>query len=173
VKTAATRIAPFGPDLNFTVDNIIDTDGVNAVAAPFSFTPLADFEIYYGRLAMENVYGPENISQLQMPFRLEYWNGNQFALNSDDSCTDWTTADISNTANHHTLVLDSGDFTAGEAGPLILQPDGSQGTDTLVWAVQEWLRDDLDGDGSLDDPRGLATFGVYRGHDRVIYWQER
>ncbi|MHA7810972.1 MAG: DUF6701 domain-containing protein [Marinobacter adhaerens] len=173
VKTAATKIAPFGPDLPFTVDSITDTDGVSAGAAPYSFTPLADFEIYYGRLAMENVYGPENISQLRMPFRLDYWNGNRFALNASDSCTDWTTADISNTANHHTLVGDSGDFSAGEAGPLILQPDGSQGTDTLVWAVEEWLRDDLDGDGSLDDPFGLATFGVFRGHDRVIYWQER
>ncbi len=173
VKTAATKIAPFGPDLPFTVDSITDTDGVSAGAAPYSFTPLADFEIYYGRLAMENVYGPENISQLRMPFRLDYWNGNRFALNSGDSCTDWTTTDISNTANHHTLLPDSGDFSAGEAGPLILQPDGSQGTDTLIWAVQEWLRDDLDGDGSLDDPSGLATFGVYRGHDRVIYWQER
>jgi MSHA biogenesis protein MshQ len=24
-----------------------------------------------------------------------------------------------------------------------------------------------------EDPSALATFGVYRGNDRVIYWQER
>jgi len=42
-----------------------------------------------------------------------------------------------------------------------------------LWDVPLWLEADFDGDGSLDDPTGLATFGVYRGHDRVIYWQER
>ncbi|HET8800804.1 MAG TPA: DUF6701 domain-containing protein [Marinobacter sp.] len=172
-KTPDTRVTPFSPELEFQVNSVTDSDGVNASAAPYEFTPEADFPIRYGRLAMENVYGPETLAALQMPFRLEYWDGGQYVLNTDDSCTPWTTTTIAGTADHHTLVPDAGTFTAGEAQPLVLKPDGSRGTDTLVWNLADWLREDMNGDGGLDDPSATATFGVYRGHDRVIYWQEK
>jgi hypothetical protein len=33
--------------------------------------------------------------------------------------------------------------------------------------------EDINEDGDYDDnPRGLIQFGSYRGHDRVINWQE-
>lgn len=172
-KTPDTRVTPFSPELEFQVNSVTDSDGVNASAAPYEFTPEADFPIRYGRLAMENVYGPETLAALQMPFRLEYWDGGRYILNTDDSCTPWTTTTIAGTADHHTLVPDAGTFTAGEAQPLVLKPDGSRGTDTLVWNLADWLREDMNGDGGLDDPSATATFGVYRGHDRVIYWQEK
>ncbi|KPQ01954.1 DUF6701 domain-containing protein [Marinobacter sp. HL-58] len=172
-KLSEARVAPIEPDLEFSVDSVTDADGVSASSSPYRFTPLADFEVRYGRLSMDNVYGPENIDELQMPFRLEYWNGSRFTVNTADSCTPWTTSDISGTTDHHTLATDSGTFINGEAGPLSLEPSGSQGTDTLIWGVEEWLQDDTDDDGTLENPSALATFGVYRGHDRIIYWRER
>ncbi len=39
--------------------------------------------------------------------------------------------------------------------------------------VAPWLRFDWDGDGTPDDPAARATFGIYRGDDRIIYWRER
>ncbi|MDX1817290.1 MAG: DUF6701 domain-containing protein, partial [Marinobacter sp.] len=102
-----------------------------------------------------------------------YWNGSGFVTNTADSCTTWATTDITDTENYHSLDAASGTLSAGQGGPLSLVPDGTQGTDSLVWNVADWLEFDQDGDGTLEDPSALATFGVYRGHDRVIYWQEQ
>lgn len=171
-KSSEARIAPFTPDLRFSVSSILDSDGVSATA-PYGFTPAASFDIRYGRLFLENAYGPETLSALPMPFRVEYWNGSGFGTNTADSCTAWSTTDITDTENYHSLDAASGTLSAGQGGPLSLVPDGTQGTDSLVWNVADWLEFDQDGDGTLEDPSALATFGVYRGHDRVIYWQEQ
>jgi|GEM_PF-1198887 MSHA biogenesis protein MshQ len=172
-KTVASRIAPFGPDLSVTVDAVQDSDGVVAPATPASVNPAAPLELRYGRWALDNAYGPENVTALSMPFRAELWNGSRFVVNVADSCSSWSTASVADPEVHHTLVPSAGTLAAGEGGPLTLDPNGTRGTDTLLWDVPLWLEADFDGDGSLDDPTGLATFGVYRGHDRVIYWQER
>lgn len=37
--------------------------------------------------------------------------------------------------------------------------------------VPDWLKP-FDSDGNLQNPSATATFGVYRGHDRIIYWRE-
>ncbi|MDI9246680.1 DUF6701 domain-containing protein [Marinobacter sp. CHS3-4] len=175
-KSVDAKIAPVSnPELEFTVDSVVDADGVSA-STPILFTPDMLFDVRYGRLEMENVYGPENLpagSVLEMPFYTQYWDGSRFVLNTDDGCTNWTTADITDTENHHSLETASGTVSGGEGGPLQLDPDGTEGTDTLTWAVEAWLQDDSDEDGSLDEPSALATFGVYRGNDRVIYWEER
>lgn len=71
------------------------------------------------------------------------------------------------------MVPGSGSLVSGLGGALTLRPSGTQGTDVLVWDVPLWFEEDEDGDGLLEDPAGLATFGVYRGHDRIIYWRER
>lgn len=172
-KSSEARIAPFTPDLRFFVSSILDSDGVSATMAPYGFTPAASFDIRYGRLFLENAYGPETLTALPMPFRVEYWNGSGFVTNTADSCTTWATTDITDTENYHSLDAASGTLSAGQGGPLSLVPDGTQGTDSLVWNVADWLEFDQDGDGTLEDPSALATFGVYRGHDRVIYWQEQ
>ena len=180
VKSVDARVAPVtDPAILFRVESIVDADGVSGAGAGYDIAPSFEdgFHIRYGRLEMDNVYGPENLTgSLPMPFRLQYWDGSRFTLNEADNCTSWTTGDIGGTSDYHTLQSDSGTFDDGEAGPLQLSPNGSTGanpTDRLVWGVPVWLQDDYDGDGTLQNPVGLATFGVYRGNDRVIYWQEQ
>ncbi|PSF05542.1 MshQ-like protein [Marinobacter fuscus] len=175
-RTGDGLVAPFRPALQFVIEELTDSDGVAAESAPYPFTPLADLHIRFGRWSMDNVYGPETLPVLPMPYRVEYWNGSRFETNIADRCTAWDTALINNTANYHRLdgaAAPSGSFSAGTAPALRLLPDGSQGTDTLRWQVPPWLTYDWNGDSTFDHPSGLATFGVYRGHDRVIYWQER
>ncbi|WP_227663596.1 DUF6701 domain-containing protein [Marinobacter persicus] len=176
--SASSRIEPFLPDLTFLLQPMSDLDdvpvtGIDPAGEPID--PIAAFEVRYGRLSPQNVYGPENIEELTMPLQMEYWNGDRFILSEDiPGCTGWSTANItSNTDNHHNLIPANGTFDNGLGGPLVLKANGSEGVDTLVWGgVPDWKKDDLDGDGTLDDPTATATFGVYRGHDRIIYWRE-
>lgn len=179
-KSVASRVPPVdNPSIEFVVESIIDADNVSGAGSGYTIAPTFEdsFHIRYGRLDMDNVYGPDNLTgSLPMPFRVEYWDGNQFVLNEADNCTDWNTSGIGGTSNYHTLQSAAGKFDDGIGGPLQLSPNGSTAqdpTDRLVWSVPVWLQSDLNDDGVLDNPVGLATFGVYRGHDRVIYWQEK
>jgi len=39
--------------------------------------------------------------------------------------------------------------------------------------VEDWLKFEWGGYGTgYIDPSATATFGTYRGHDRIIYWRE-
>jgi MSHA biogenesis protein MshQ len=38
--------------------------------------------------------------------------------------------------------------------------------------VPGYLQYDWDSNGSDDNPTGIATFGIYRGDDRIIFWRE-
>jgi len=193
------RIAPFDAALTITIDAIEDSDNVAAPAANREdVKPAPTTELRFGRLAIGNVYGPET-EDLTLALQAEYFDGNRFTGNSADSCTPLS---ITGEANHARLQLDddgtwvradepadlnggSGGTTsgtgvtglAGGVGTLTLAAPGAGNTGSASVRADLtdflWLRGDWDDDGSYDDfPSGLATFGVYRGNDRIIYWQE-
>ena len=58
----------------------------------------------YGRLRLEDAFGPETVN-LPVNFITEYWTGNYFALNANDSCTIIPRSAV--TYPTGTLVLDS------------------------------------------------------------------
>lgn len=171
-KSIDSILAPFTPDITVQIPSVEDSDGV-AASGTVSVNPVAPFEIRYGRLQMQNVYGPETVDELLMPFSAEYWNGSGFVTNTDDSCTPWSTANITDPQAYHSLVAGSGSLAAGVGGPLVLEPNGDRGTDTLIWNMPIWLEGDWSQDGALEDPSATATFGVFRGNDRIVYWRER
>ena len=45
-----------------------------------------DIEFRYGRMLVDNAFGPET-EELGVPLRIEYWNGTDFVINTDDSAT--------------------------------------------------------------------------------------
>jgi len=180
-KTTAARVPPFDPELTFGVTKVADADGVSwmppatvTAPAPSAFQPDSQGDMRYGRWVMENVYAPETVERLLMPFSAEYWDGAGYVTNTDDSCTPWDTADIDDTEVYHSLVAASGTLDGGFGEPLVLEPNGDRGTDTLTWDVPIWLEDDWNQDeAGLEDPSATATFGVFRGNDRILYWRER
>lgn len=179
LKVPASRVAPFTASLALNVSGILETvDDVTSSSVPVTASP-SGVLVKYGRLHLDNSYGPET-DPLIVPLQLQYFNGSSFVLNTDDSCWAYNTgSDASvNPTGLTSVEGEAGTVSAGTPSGarqlrLSAPGEGNTGEVTVTYAVPDWLKDDLDGDGALDAPAALATFGVYRGHDRVIYWQER
>lgn len=221
----------------FDVD--IDNDGTNVLKL-FSG---ATTQFRYGRLRLEDSFGSET-EPLGIGIVAEYWDGSQFILNAQDSCTsvnfDVSTpsltvvADSAVPADYITVPADeleesdvpieSGtvvDFTVTLSGgttnandingtdvltdpdrPLIAGPTVDQNVGTVIVELDldnttspnvpsktldflkyDWrtevgpnstdLYDEIpEGANYTDNPRAILEFGSYRGHDRIINWQE-
>ena len=208
----STPTAPFDAkfDLKLTAADVTDEDGIcykadsSASCQPFSFEDIADgasFELRYGRLLLENGYGPESES-LRLPLRTEYVSAVTVAniptwiTNADDSCsvyntvTSTATGEVATTGmnmslpagfpaitahSNSALTLQSGTVVAG-VNQLYFTAPNTPGEVRLKQHVEPWLKWywNYDGDkpNDLYDPRASAFFGTYRGHDRVIQWRE-
>jgi MSHA biogenesis protein MshQ len=182
-KTIDSRVAPFTPDYSIELSGLEDSDGVTASPqTPVDVSPSFGFQVRYGRLNLNNAYGPETAG-LTVPFRAVYYTGSKFALNEPDSCWAYATGagvalDDSGLSGGSTSVIAKDDTLAlGEppvGSELILSAPGENNTGNVgvTFAVPDWLQGDYDDDGTLENPSALATFGVYRGNDRIIYWRE-
>lgn len=156
----------------------------------------------HGRLFLQDVHGPES-SVLSVPFRSEYWNTNQWLFNSADNCTqlpntaiefDSEAISVNRTVNVDGAGADdtTGSFGIGNVNNPAATVNLAGGDAELFFTVPNvqgsfpidvdllafpWLRFDWDQDlDHADDtrvPSATVTYGSYRGHDRVIYWQER
>jgi len=183
-KTVASRVAPFTPDYTIALTALEDADDVTAAPqTPVELNPVFGFQLRYGRLALENAYGPET-EDLVVPFRVDYYTGSDFALNEPDSCWTYNTAtevslDQTGLSGGSTSVVAAADNLALGRPPagseLVLSAPlaGNTGDVGVTFTVPDWLQGDYDDEGTLENPSALATFGVYRGNDRIIYWRER
>ncbi len=185
-------------DLSMNASSTGDcTSGASCTAVAFS----SSLNLRFGRLVIRNAHGPETAT-LDVPFESQYWDSatNVFVTNTADSCTIINVADIEfdnaplSTDSNRNVTVASGTstgtfasfnpgltvaFSSGEAG-LSFSPPGAGNSDGFNVDVDlsnyPWLRSDWNGDGdSAGDtalPSAEIRFGRYRGHDRIIYWNE-
>jgi hypothetical protein len=101
VRDTTTPNAPFNADIGLAL-NVIDTDSVAFAGNPAAFgaatsgngmTFSGGKAMRFGRLRMLNASGPATV-ELTMPIQTEYWTGSAFALNTLDSCTTLSYANI-------------------------------------------------------------------------------
>lgn len=139
----------------------------------------------FGRLLVLPAQGPET-SSLSMGLTVQFYNGIEFQQNTADSCTSYSSSNAA--LSNYTDNLQVGEtavvgpvsstfFSAGSAqtaSPLTLSAPGSGNTGTveLIYSAPNWLLYDWFGTGD-SSPQATATFGGFRGHDRVLYWQEQ
>ncbi len=182
-------------------DNICydpDTDGI---CNSFQISDITSTAFQgWGRLIMQNNYGPAT-ENLSLPLFTEYFDGTNFVPNIYDICSQVTLSFSNYTDNLNpgdTCVEDTGSpgvsgfgcAIAGLAAEQFSEPPtagdfnlhfhapgiGDEGS-VRVTVTEEsggsWLQFDWDGDGAHDnDPSATATFGIYRGNDRIINWRE-
>lgn len=177
-RSANAIVTPFTADIDFTTATIIDTDGVNLI--PTIGLPTTEdasptgVEIRFGRLRLENSFGPET-ANLPQPMQIEYFNGTSFVSSSDDNCVSYDAARMSLSDPAFTNVLaGTGNFISGKTREIELEAPGAGNTGQIevLYNTYDWLKFDWDNNGTFDDPTAIATFGQFRGNDRIIYWRE-
>jgi uncharacterized protein DUF6701/concanavalin A-like lectin/glucanase superfamily protein len=142
-----------------------------------------------GRIRLIDSYGPE-VSALEMRVIAEYYDGSNWSLNTQDSCTTYINTDASFDLTSYTNQLNNGETAISDptvatnilngqsvlgSGLEFTAPgDGNYGSVIINYDItsQPWLQFDWDGDNSIDTPSATLNFGYYRGSDRVIYWKE-
>jgi hypothetical protein len=176
-RSANALVAPFTADIDFLTATIVDTDGVNVTDTVAASPTGAD--IRFGRLLIENSFGPETEDFPQL-MQVEHFDGAGFVVTANNDCVSYDSDNISLTNISLNPELTpvkeaSGNFSAGKTQAIELTAPGAgnQGQVGVLYATYEWLQYDWDNDGAHNnDPEATATFGEYRGHDRIIYWRE-
>lgn len=154
-------------------------DGANFNGLTCSGTCVADIggavSFAYGRATLINNYGGAD-EALLLPMRTQYWDGNNWRINSYDSCTGFEHDNIND--NSGELVssedgnLSEGAYEVG-TGMRVSSPNGA-GNYPVTYTPDAWLLWDWDGDGQADNPPSATlTYGVYRGNDNIIYKREQ
>ncbi|SON50674.1 DUF6701 domain-containing protein [Vibrio tapetis] len=146
----------------------------------------------YGRVIIEDLGG--SVGQtLTIPLRTEFWNGNEFVTNTDDSGTEFDGAgycslgiwpNTSSTAR----LSGGGDVVNGSSSKLVASQGTAGREQVRLWLrtasqtpsevpgvnckgfnkSQPWLNFNWRGKGD-EIPSTVVTFGSFRGNDRVIF----
>lgn len=144
----------------------------------------------FGRAVLDSVGGTVN-STLTIPLRVEFWNGDRFVANDDDSTTvvesvndSSTNVDVWVEENQTADILTfsgSGTVVDGESNDISVTHSTQVRQQTQMWLQLDngandmpWLRYNWDKKTESNrvveqDPSTVVTFGIYRGNDRVIY----
>ena len=201
-RPSSGEVLPFDADIQLTVElddgnatgsqtlaNIGYVGDPDAGAGNYNLTN--NSLLRHGRWKMENAFGPET-ENLPVKAHAQYYSADsRFVLNPDDNCSVFSSSNVTMNPNgpganpFNNIPVGGGNSNFSLNSPLALGEDenfrlsrpGAGNVGIIDISVdlgsQPWLRYDWDGNGSLDDhPSIRASFGQYRGHDRIIYWRE-
>jgi MSHA biogenesis protein MshQ len=195
-KNTNSKTGVFTSIYDIVINSIEDSDGANASTSLDFNTPSTNtvsptgVNLRFGRWQIENTFGPET-SNLPVSMAIQYWNGSDFLTNTLDSCTAFDGGNVANysltlndlnnplSATNLTPISGGGVFALGDADLQIGKPtDDSRGQIRLTYdATPTWLQYDWSWNGVEvkvfdENPSAIATFGLYRGNDRIIYMRE-
>ncbi len=176
-RSANALVAPFTSDIDFSVSTIKDSDDVN-VTTTDDASPTG-VEIRFGRLVLKNSFGPET-SNLPQPMQIEHFDGSNFIVSSNNNCINYDASNLTLTNKGLDPALTNkpeatGSFSAGKTRAIVLEATGAgkQGQIGVSYETFDWLKFDWNSNGAhIDNPSAVATFGIFRGNDRIIYQRE-
>ena len=157
----------------------IDSDGISSQG----FTEDTEL-VYSGRLSLQNASGSE-LLDLHMALEAQYWAGSYYVINTNDSCTQISVPVSGNgltfagnlTVAMTTLSLNGissgmGSTLLGNGNPVWTKPGANNtGYVDMIISSPNWLKFDWNGTGDTN-PFARATFGIYKGNDKIIYMRE-
>ena len=182
-------IAPVDPDgvALAALDLDADNSGSNERGQVGAVTA-----VRFGRLRLENAVGSQNLD-LPIPIQLEYWNGQSFVVNTADTCTTISAANLA--FSSYQGGIDNTNMNAGNLAPATIVFSGpnpgvgsltltkplpapaSPGAVTLTVNLAAEAKSYLKGNWGVpaytEDPRSRAAFGLYAGQPgSFIYFRE-
>ena len=178
-------------------DTNVNTSADCVAAGNCTAKRLGTTDIRYGRMVLDNAYGPEN-ENLPLVARAEYWNGSAFVTNPQDNCTalsapavvrpDSTNpalelkkeapysggATMTVSALASAATVQQGSSVISGISALLLPAPQQRGSGNMELQAAPWLRYNWRSGGSNYDqnPQAEFIFGRYRGNPRQIYWRE-
>lgn len=176
------KVTPFTSNFDFATTTIMDTDNVS-LTTTVDASPTG-VEIRFGRLRLENNFGPET-ENLPQPMYIEHFDDTAFVITPNSDCVSYDTSKVSLTNISLDPTLTNtlggiGNFVNGKTKGIELEAPGAknQGAigvsyDAYDWLKYDWNNTDGSHDGPYDDnPSAAASFGVFRSNDRIIQWRE-
>jgi hypothetical protein len=140
-------------------------------------------EVRFGRMVLANSFGPETSNLPQFLSTQYLASSGKYITNIDDYCTSYDSTNVTLTnisvAPNGIASAVSGLLNEGEDSSIALQATGAgnQGQIGVEYDIYTWLKYDWDWNGVAakdfsDNPSAKATFGLFRGNDRIIYQRE-
>lgn len=214
-----TAIEPLSRDTNFglSISGVHDpvSFGQDTIVVGQDF--LHQPALRYGRMVLDSLGGTSE-HDLNVPLRIEYWDGSQFVVNKDDNATIFNPdnasickqvlwSDEATASNTHLDMLvdspppvinpeqvESGILknrvrllakrndpvqreqvrfwlrlddtpSTGHTSPQVTRSGVTCGASTTA---QPWLQYNWSAEGD-EDPSTVATFGIFRGNDKIIF----
>ena len=185
-KDSNSEVSEFTVSYDIFINSITDSDGVGInvdTTTPLTVQSTEGVQ-RFGRLVLDNSFGSET-SSLAQSFEVEFLNtSGDYQRNSDDYfsviISDDASWSFSNSTDDIVIgdLLLSGDdasFSGGQLKNIELSSGGNQGAIDIEYTTPAWLQYNWSGKVSNlhnEDANATATFGVYRGNDRIISWRE-
>ncbi len=165
-------IRPFTSAINILLTAVSDSDGVSAndLATPRTISPTA-IGLRYGRGVATNSFGPETLP-ITLNIAAEFYDATgNWVINSIDNSTSVPYVKTENAAEFTVTesLASPLAITSGQAAITltpVTDPDAAinpGGIITIDYNFPAWLE---------PDQQATATFGIYRGNDRIINWRE-
>jgi MSHA biogenesis protein MshQ len=178
IRSSNALVGNFPANFDLSLDSITDNEVSATTLNDIQF--LSGVDIRFGRWKVENSSGPET-SNLPQPMYAQYFNEqNKFVTNTDDNCSVISSENnevtqIGGSLNSSLFIVtqQSGYLQSGYSQLIELEAPNVQGDFNIKYAVPSWLQYDWNNTGNyLQNPTAVATFGVFRGNDRIISWRE-
>ncbi|WP_243975010.1 DUF6701 domain-containing protein [Vibrio natriegens] len=122
----------------------------------------------YGRMGMDDV-GGTSVSTINIPLRVEYWNGSRFITNTDDSASDYSSDEdyvcyqevwSEASGSDGSLKAVTKTVDSGVSDELYATPYSADDSSSIRQQIRFWLRMD---DTSTTSPQTLETDDVTCG----------